>query len=113
MAEIMEEDTELPNSNEAIGAGNSFNGKDSIGPIMPMDFVPTGPPPAPSTNFIKPKPKQRKSKTKGQSLKKLSPLLLNHTNFHQSSRNSKNPVLSCLNTQPQNLERAWLPTKMR
>ncbi|GLT25263.1 hypothetical protein SLA2020_004040 [Shorea laevis] len=74
MAEIMEEDTELPNSNEAIGVGNSSNGKDSVGPIMPMDFVPTRPPPTPSTNFIKPKPKQRKSKMGGPVPKETKPL---------------------------------------
>ncbi|GLT82854.1 hypothetical protein SLE2022_011870 [Rubroshorea leprosula] len=74
MAELMEEDTEPPNSNEAIGAGNSFNSKDSVGPIMPVDFVPTGPPLALSTNFIKPKPKQRKSKIGGPVPKELKPL---------------------------------------
>ncbi|GKV41231.1 hypothetical protein SLEP1_g48797 [Rubroshorea leprosula] len=74
MAEIMEEDTELLNSNEDIGVGNSFNNKDSIGPTMPMDCVPIGLPSALSTNFVKPKPKQRKSKTGGPVFKETKPL---------------------------------------
>ncbi|GLT26187.1 hypothetical protein SLA2020_012700 [Shorea laevis] len=68
MAEIMEEDAELLNSNEVIEpqmAGNSSKSKDSVGPTRPMDFTPIGPPPTPLTNFIKPKPNKRKTKTRG------------------------------------------------
>ncbi|GLU03954.1 hypothetical protein SLE2022_211230 [Rubroshorea leprosula] len=78
MVEIMEEDAELINSkevNEPEMAGNSSKSKDFVGPTMPMDFAPTGPPPAFSTTFIKPKPNKRKTKTGAPVPKETKPLM--------------------------------------
>ncbi|GLT98461.1 hypothetical protein SLE2022_159650 [Rubroshorea leprosula] len=76
MAEIMEEDAKLLNSNEVIEpemARNSSKSKDFVGPTMPIDFARTSLPLALSTTFIKPKPNKRKTKTGGPVPKETKP----------------------------------------
>ncbi|GLT49359.1 hypothetical protein SLA2020_229220 [Shorea laevis] len=68
MAEIMEDETDLLNSNMVIDptlAGNSTQTTESSEHTMPMDITIPNPPPAPSTDFVKPKPRRRKTKSGG------------------------------------------------
>ncbi|GLT32895.1 hypothetical protein SLA2020_403390 [Shorea laevis] len=75
----MEEDTELPNTElpnsnaEPVMAGALPQNTDFVGPTTPMDVTSIVPPPAPSTNFVKPKPKNKKAKTVGPLPKETKP----------------------------------------
>ncbi|GLT39748.1 hypothetical protein SLA2020_139230 [Shorea laevis] len=72
MVEIMEEDTDLQNLNLASNSklvGVSSQIKDPMGPSMPMEIVTPKPPLAPSTSFVKPKPRKRKPTIGGPILK--------------------------------------------
>ncbi|GKU93401.1 hypothetical protein SLEP1_g6995 [Rubroshorea leprosula] len=78
MAAITEEDTALLNGNMVIEpplAGISSPIKDPTSHSMPMDIIPTNLPPAPSTAFVKPKPKKKKIKIGGPVLKDPKPVL--------------------------------------